>query len=166
MGYGLPAAIGAAVSKAYDKVICLEGDGSLQMNIQELATMHYNQMNIKMVYLNNSCYHSIRQTQSNIFKGRELCGIDAECGIEFPDMELIAKAYKIPYMKLDNPDDIENMAKRFFSEKGNVILEVMLDKTQYFEPKLSSKILPDGTMVSPSLEDMYPFLPEKNCREV
>ena len=164
MGYGLPAAIGAAVSKAYDKVICLEGDGSLQMNIQELATMHYNQLNIKMVYLNNSGYHSIRQTQSNIFKGRELCGIDAECGIEFPDMELIAKAYKIPYMKLDNPDDIENMAKRFFSEKGNVILEVMLDKTQYFEPKLSSKILPDGTMVSPSLEDMYPFLPEEELQ--
>lgn len=158
MGYGLPAAIGAAVAKNGERVICFEGDGSLQMNIQELMTVRYYNLNLKLIIMNNDGYHSIRQTQANLFKQHPMCGVSKENGVGFPNMEKIAFAYDIPYYKITNMTDLEVISKKFLSEANCAILEVMLDKEQYFEPKLSSKVLPDGKIVSPPIDDMYPFL--------
>lgn len=157
MGYGFPAAIGAAVARGNDRVICVDGDGSFQMNLQELQTVMYNNLNIKILYLNNNGYHSIRQTQTNLFNP-PMVGVCDGNGISFPDAEKIAYAYGIPYVRIDNIDSVKEKLNEVFSIDGPVFCEVVVDYRQNFEPKLSSKVLPDGRIVSPELDDMFPFL--------
>jgi len=157
MGYGFPASIGCAVATKGERVICIDGDGSFQMNLQELQTVVYNKLNLKIVYFNNDGYHSIRQTQENLFKGRPLVGVTDGTGLSFPDMEKIARAYGIPYMKITTENQITDMID-FIEPDGPVFCEVVVDKTQNFAPKLSSKVLSDGKIVSPPIDDMFPFL--------
>ncbi len=157
MGYGFPAAIGCAVAVKGKRVVCLDGDGSFQMNLQELQTVVYNKLNLKIVYFNNDGYHSIRQTQENLFKGRPLVGVTDGTGLSFPDMEKIAWAYGIPYLKVTTKKQISEMID-FMENDGPVFCEVIVDKSQNFAPKLSSKVLPDGKIVSPPIDDMFPFL--------
>ena len=163
MGYGLPAALGAAVALKGKRVICLDGDGSVQMNIQELQTIIHNNLNIKLFWLNNDGYHSIRQTQKKIFKSR-FCGVNESSGISFPSAKKIAKAYGFEFVRIDSLTSIDNRLDKVLSKKGPVLCEVVLDPQQQFSPKLSSKSLPDGTMISPSLEDMFPFLSEEEMK--
>lgn len=163
MGYGLPAALGVAVARHNKRVICIDGDGSLQMNIQELQTIIHNQLNIKLFVLNNDGYHSIRQTQMNLFKP-PLCGVSHENGISFPSLEKIAYAYGFSYIKIDNVQTAVEKLKAVLDTEGPIIVEVVLDPSQFFSPKLSAKKLSDGTMVSPPLEDMYPFLPKDEMK--
>lgn len=160
MGYGLPAAVGAAVALKGKRVVCLEGDGSIQMNLQELQTAAHNKLNLKIFWLNNNGYHSIRQTQTNLFHAN-FCGVSAESGVSFPEAERIAYAYRMPFFRIDSADDIAKTVDSFFAAEGPAICEVVLDPAQFFTPKLSSRILPDGSAVSPSLEDMFPFLSEE-----
>lgn len=160
MGYGLPAAEGVAVALKGEPVICLEGDGSLMMNLQELETVAYNHLNIKLVIINNDGYHSIRQTQTNTFNAR-FCGVDEKSGVGLPKWEGIAAAFGIPFHRVSSLDDVDGAVTAFLSTDGPVILEAAVSTNQFFEPKLGAKRLPDGTMVSPSLEDMSPFIPEE-----
>lgn len=164
MGYGFPAAIGAAVALNGERVICIDGDGSFQMNLQELQTVVYNRLNLKIVYLNNNGYHSIRQTQMNLFKGEPLVGVCDGNGLSFPDMEKIAYAYGIPYIKIMTVEDIQS-ALDFMEKEGPAFVEVIVDPSQSFTPKLSSKVLPDGKIVSPEIDDMYPFLSREEYEE-
>lgn len=157
MGYGFPAAIGACVASNHERVICIDGDGSFQMNLQELQTVVHNHLNLKIIYLNNNGYHSIRQTQRNLFKP-PLVGVCSDNGISFPDIEKIAYAYGIPFVRIDHVEQIQEKLKEFTTVEGSSICEVIVDPEQSFEPKLSSKVLPDGTIVSPPLDDMFPFL--------
>lgn len=158
MGYGFPAALGCAVAENGKRVICIDGDGSFMMNLQELATVAYHKLNLKIVLLNNNGYHSIRQTQSNLFSEHPLTGVNKENGVGFPDFEILAKAFGISYRKLDDLQDIPERVDEFLNIDGPCILEVFVDEKQNFEPKLASKRLEDGTMVSPRLDEMYPFL--------
>lgn len=160
MGYGLPAAIGAAVSAKGKRVVCIEGDGSIQMNLQELQTIVTNRLPIKLIWLNNEGYHSIRQTQTNSFHAN-FCGVGENDGVSFPEAERIAYAYRLPYYRVSCHEEIRETVDKWLNSEGAAMLEVVLDKKQFFAPKLSSKQLPDGTIVSPSLEDMYPFLAEE-----
>ena len=160
MGYGLPAALGCAVALKGKRVICLEGDGSIQMNLQELQTIVHNNLNIKIFWLNNNGYHSIRQTQTNIFNSN-FCGVCSDNGVSFPSAEKIALAYGIYYSKVDNLNSMGKTIEKILKTDYPVICEVILDEKQFFQPKLSSKSLPDGSIVSPSLEEMYPFLPDE-----
>lgn len=157
MGYGLPAALGAAVARRGERVICLDGDGSIQMNLQELQTIVHNRLNIKIFWLNNDGYHSIRQTQTNIF-GANFCGVSAESGVSFPEAERIAAAYGLPFVRIDSTEGIAEKLDEVLAAEGPVLCEAVLDPEQFFAPKLSSRTLPDGSIVSPSLEDMFPFL--------
>ena len=156
MGYDLPAAIGAAAGGA-PAVWCLAGDGSLQMNLQELATVAYRRFPIKLVYLNNGGYASIRQTQVNFFGSQYGCGITS--GLGFPDMEKLALAYGLPYVRSQDIDRVETDYRELDRIDGPAIWEILLKLDYSFEPKLSSEKLPDGRMVSKPLEDMFPFLP-------
>jgi len=164
MGYGVPAALGISFANHGERVICLDGDGSIQMNLQELQTIVYNQANIRIFVLNNDGYHSMRQTQSNLFKGA-LAGISKENGVSFPNMEKIAYAYDIPYYRIASVDTINEVVGKVLNQNGPVICEVMLDKAQYFEPKLGSKVLPDGKIVSPAIDDLSPFLSREEYKE-
>jgi acetolactate synthase-1/2/3 large subunit len=155
MGYDLPAAVGAAVARNGARVICMAGDGSLQLNIQELQTVKHRQLPIKLFVLNNGGYLSIRATQSNFF-GR-LTGSSPESGISFPDFVKVGCAYGIPSVRIERAADMPRV-QAALDQAGPALIEVMLDPAQEFEPRLKSKQLPDGKIVTPSLEDMYPFL--------
>lgn len=161
MGYGLPAALGAAVARRGERVICLDGDGSIQMNIQELQTIIHNRLNVKIFWLNNDGYHSIRQTQTNLFAAR-FCGVNESSGISFPDAEKISSAYGFEFIRIDAVETMDEKIEKVLSSGNPVLCEVLLDPAQGFAPKLSARSLPDGTMVSPSLEDMFPFLSEED----
>ncbi len=160
MGYGTPAALGAAVARQEEngRVICIDGDGSLMMNLQELETISYNKLNVKLFILNNSGYHSIRQTQRNLFKP-PLIGLDADTGVGFPNWEYLAKAFDFEYYETSNESNSMETIKAVLNAEGPVICNVIVDPEQNFVPKLSSKVLPDGSIVSPSMDDMFPFLP-------
>lgn len=158
MGYGFPAAIGACVNDSLHNTICIDGDGSFQMNLQELQTVVQNKLPLKIVILNNNGYHSIRQTQTNLFKGKELVGVSGTNGISFPNLEKLAWAYDVPYVRIADIKDCKDKLDDALSMEGPVLIEAVVDEEQNFEPKLSSKVLPDGTMVSPPIDDMYPFL--------
>lgn len=155
MGYDLPAAIGAAVASG-QRVVCLAGDGSIQMNLQELQTIKTNRLPIKIFILNNGGYHSIKHTQANFF-GR-LHGCDATSGVECPDAETMARAYGFPFTRLSEATSLDSVLKAALSGDGAAICEVVLDPAQPFSPKQSSRRLPDGRMVSAPLEDLAPFL--------
>lgn len=157
MGYGFPAALGGCVAMGGKRLICIDGDGSFQMNIQELQTVVYNNLNIKIIYLNNNGYHSIRQTQNNLFNP-PLVGVCDGNGVSFPDIQKIAWAYGIQYIKIDNINESRMLLRKVLETVGPVICEVIVDSSQNFEPKLSSKVLPDGEIVSPPIDDMFPFL--------
>lgn len=163
MGYDLPAAIGAAVAAPGTEIICLAGDGSLQMNIQELTTMAHNKLPIKLFYLNNDGYISMKQTQDNFF-GRRV-GADTASGVSFPDIHKIAEANNLPYTKIDSDSHIAADLKKVLAMEGPVICEVILPVQYNFAPKLSSERKPDGRMVSKPMEDMFPFLSREEFME-
>ncbi|MGP1586929.1 MAG: thiamine pyrophosphate-binding protein [Treponemataceae bacterium] len=162
MGYGLPAAVGACIAAGKKTTICLEGDGSIMMNLQELQTVVTNNLPIKIVLINNQGYHSIRQTQNNLFKDRCKIGIGPESkDISFPDYKKIALAFDIPYYSACSNDDMKIAIDKTLEEKSFALCELFVSTTQIFEPKSSTKRLEDGTLVSPPLEDLAPFLPRE-----
>ncbi|MEG2427971.1 MAG: thiamine pyrophosphate-binding protein [Clostridium sp.] len=166
MGYGLPASIGACVADRAQDTVLVTGDGSLQMNLQELQTVIGYHLPIKIFIINNSGYHSIRQTQKNFF-GEPLIGIGMDSGdLTFPNLEKLAWAYGFPYVSIHNNQEIGERVEETLAIDGPVICEVFVTLDQNFEPKSSAKKLPDGTMVSPPLEDLSPFLPEEEMDRI
>lgn len=157
MGFTLPAAIGVCVAAPSIHVIGITGDGSFQMNIQELQTLVHHQFNLKIVVWNNNGYLSIRTTQKKFFGGREI-GTDKNSGLSFPDTEKIASAYGIPFIRVLKSEDLDEALNKLANIEGPAILEVMCPENQEIIPTASSKKLADGRMVSKPLEDMYPFL--------
>lgn len=160
MGYDLPAAIGAALATPGQPHVCLSGEGSLMMNIQELSTAVANKINLKLVILNNGGYISIRQTQNNFFSGRHI-GIDADSGVEFPDFMKLAEAFGFESMRIERNEEVEDRLRALCAMDKPVVCEVMLPHDYIFQPKTSSVRKPDGKMVSKPLEDLYPFLPRE-----
>ena len=171
MGYDLPAAIGAYMAnldgKRFDKeLILITGDGSIQMNLQELQTIVHHKMDIKIFLINNEGYHSIRQTQNKFFGDKPLVGIGPDSGdLSFPDMGKLAGAYGITYFCAKTNSELEDAVSKTFKAVGPVICEAFVTKEQNFEPKSSGKQLADGRMVSPPLEDLTPFLSDEEMEE-
>ena len=161
MGYDLPAAIGTCMTHSKEDIILITGDGSLQMNIQELQTIIHHKMPIKIFLINNGGYHSIRQTQKNFF-GEPLVGVgDDSRDLSFPDMEKLSAAYGYPYVSIHHNSELDQKIDTVLSMEGPVICDIFVSREQNFEPKSSAKRLPDGTMASPPLEDLSPFLSEE-----
>ena len=165
MGYGLPASVGACISNNKNETYCLEGDGSIMMNLQELQTIVTNKLPIKVFLINNEGYHSIRITQGNLFKEHTKVGIGEESkDLSFPKFEKIANAFGIKYMSAHTDDEMKKVVEEAIKESGPLFVEIFTDKEQVWEPKSSAKKLPDGTLVSPPLYDMEPFLPEEELK--
>lgn len=160
MGYDLPAAIGACFANGKKDTICVTGEGSLQMNIQEFQTIIHNKLPIKIFVLNNAGYISIRNTQNNFFKGHKV-GSDKDSGVSFPDTVKLAQAYGFEACRIENQLNLKRELEEILSKPGAIVCEIVLSSTEKMEPKLSSKIKPDGKMVSKPLEDMFPFLPRE-----
>jgi len=155
MGHDLPAAIGAACARGGKRVICLAGDGSLQLNIQELQTVCHYQLPVKIFVLNNNGYLSIRLSQKSFFG--ETVGESPASGVSFPDVVKLATAYGIAANRIDM-QDFRPAIQQALDTPGPVLCDVVLDPEQGFEPRQSSRQLPDGRIVSVPLEDMFPFL--------
>ena len=160
MGYDLPAAIGAwvgalAARGERKRIVCLAGDGSIMMNLQELQTIAHHRLPIKIFVLNNRGYLSIRSSQANFF-GR-LVGESPDNGVGFPDFVAVATAFGIPARRVASADSAASIAEVLAAE-GPQLCDVILDPGQGFEPRMSSRKLPDGSIVTPPLEDMFPFL--------
>lgn len=166
MGYGLPAAIGACIAADYKETICLEGDGSIMMNLQELQTILTNQLPIKIFLINNQGYHSIRQTQTNLFGEHTKVGIGPESGdLGFPSYEKLALAFGYTYYAAHSNAEMKKVVDDTLKESGPVFCEVFVSPEQFFEPKSATKRLPDGSLFSPPLEDLAPFLSDEELRE-
>jgi acetolactate synthase-1/2/3 large subunit len=156
MGYALPASIGAAVN-ANTPVVCVTGDGSLQMNIQELQTLRHNQFSIKLFIINNDGYLSIRNTQDTFFNGHHV-GSDGNSGVSLPEISKIAEAYHIPYLCCENREELTSRLQETLEHAGPIICEIMCKADQKIIPAVSSKKREDGSMVSMPIDDMFPFL--------
>lgn len=162
MGYALPAAVGAAVDQS---VVCIEGDGSLMMNLQELQTVVTNKLPIKLFVINNNGYHQIRLTQTNLFNA-DFVGIGPESeDLGFPNFKKIAAAFGIPYIRIMNNDQLSLSIDHVLLQTGPILCEVLVSTTQGFEPKSSTKRLPNGSLFSPPLEDMAPFLSREELKK-
>ncbi|HEY5824303.1 MAG TPA: thiamine pyrophosphate-binding protein [Cyclobacteriaceae bacterium] len=157
MGYDLPASIGASFANNKGSVICLAGDGSIQMNLQELQTIIHHQLPVKIFYLNNNGYVSQRQTQDSFFNGFRV-GADPASGVSFPDIIKLGAAYGFQTFQIKGQNEMEDILPAVLSCNQPVICEVLLPDDYKFSPKLSSKKLDDGRMVSSPLEDLAPFL--------
>ena len=158
MGYCLPAAIGACIAKGAKDVTLISGDGSIQMNLQELQTIVTNKLPIHIFVINNNGYHSIRQTQANLFDGH-FVGIGPESGgLTFPDLSKLAAAYGYPYYSCHSNLELKDSIAGALSEESFSICEVFCSSEQFFEPKSKAKKLPDGSLVSAALDDLAPFL--------
>lgn len=167
MGYDLPAAIGVCVALGKQEIVCLSGDGSIQMNLQELQTILTNRLPIKIFVINNDGYHSIRQTQTNIFGHHTKVGIGPESGdLSFPSFEKLAWAYGYPYRACRENSELEDTLNDVFGTEGPFFCEVFVDAGQFFEPKSATKRLEDGSLFSPPLEDLAPFLPREELRSI
>ena len=165
MGYGLPAAIGTCIGGGRRETICLEGDGSIMMNLQELQTILTNRLPIKIFLINNSGYHSIRITQTNLFN-KNFVGIGEESGdLSFPEFRKIAQAVGYRYYAAHSNAQMKAVVDEVLSLEGPVFTEIFTDTEQVWEPKSSTKRLPDGTLVSPPLEDLAPFLPREELEK-
>lgn len=165
MGYDLPAAIGACMADHRQDIILLTGDGSIQMNLQELQTIIHHRMPIKIFVINNGGYHSIRQSQKNFF-GEPLVGVGVDSGfhqpdLSFPSMEKLAWAYGYPYVAARHNSQLGQAVETALATEGPVICEAFVSIDQPFEPKSSARKMPDGTITSPPLEDLAPFLPDE-----
>jgi acetolactate synthase-1/2/3 large subunit len=159
MGFDIPGAIGAAVATGKN-VWQTTGDGGVQMNIQELQTLVHYKLPVKIFIHNNQGYLTIRHTQNSLFDGN-FTASSYESGVSLPSFEKLAKAYGIPFFKLSSHKKARNTIKKMQAISGPCICEVIMDPAQQLIPKTSFKILPDGKLVSPPIEDLFPFLERK-----
>lgn len=163
MGYGLAAAIGACIAAGRRPVIALESDGSLMMNVQELATIKAQNLPIVMIVMNNGGYASIRNTQRNYFSGRHI-GTGAESGLYMPDFCRVAEAFEIPSMRIAHREELATGLARALDSGGPLLCEVMLRRDETLAPKVAAIPRPDGSILSMPLEDMSPLLPIDELR--
>ena len=163
MGFGLPASIGACLASGKKRTVSIIGDGGLQHNIQELETIARLKLPLKLFILNNNGYASIRNTQKSHFKGHYVC-CDPASGLTLPGISRIAKAYGIKYIRIKNHKNLKMLIKKALQTKGPVICEVMADPFLQTAPRLSSQVLPNGSIVSRPIEDLWPFLDRQEFR--
>jgi acetolactate synthase-1/2/3 large subunit len=174
MGYDLPASLGVAVAlrekrasplaaRRPPRVVCLAGDGSLQMNIQELQTLVTHRWPVKLFVLDNGGYLSIRSTQLNFFEG--FIGESGASGVGFPDWVAVGEAYGVQSVRLEQPWAMSEEIASALASPGPSLVHVVLDPKQGFEPRVRSRPRPDGTIESPALDDLYPFLSPEELAE-
>lgn len=163
MGYDLPAAIGAYVASKKD-VYCITGEGSFQMNIQELQTMVHNDFPIKIIVFDNNKYQAIVQTHQRFFDGI-LAGCTCDSGISFPSLEKISYAYGFGYKRINKSYQLNDAIDWIINYPGRAILDLIQTSADPIVPKLSSKRLDNGDIVSPPIDDLAPFLDKEDYIE-
>ena len=164
MGYDIPAALGVCIAMD-QQVILATGDGSIMMNLQELQTIVHHNLPVKILLFENAGYNAIRQTSKNFFNG-ELIGCSPETGVSFPNFKKVAESFGIPYLKCEKNKDIKSSLEKMYSIIGPVIMEISQMLDDPVSPKVMSRTDENGKMLSPALQDMYPFLPYEEMKEL
>lgn len=159
MGVDLPEAVGAVIVSG-KSVVCLTGDGSIMMNLQELQTIRHYKLPVKVVVFSNDGYNAIRQTSKNFFNGL-LIGCTPETGVSFPEFAKVAETFDMPYRLCRNNGEIAESLQWLFKQECSAFLEVLQRLDDPVSPKVMSRINPDGTFATPSLEDMAPFITQE-----
>lgn len=160
MGYAIPATVGASIAKGHEEVFTIVGDGSLQMNIQELQTIITQKLPVKIFVWNNGGYGTIRAHQKTIFKGRFL-GVDPSSGTSFPDMKKIADAYGFIYYKTETLSELDSVMNRIKESDVPTLVDIICKKEE-INPQVKAKLrMGDGSRIAMSIEDMYPFIPRE-----
>ena len=162
MGFDLPAAIGLAVASK-QPVVCVTGDGSMMMNLQELQTIQYKKLPVKIVLFENNGYGAIKQTCKNFFEGKEY-GCSPDSGVGFPQFQKVAEAFEYPYNCCHTNEELAEKLDWLKAQKGSCILEIKQQLDDPVVPKLMSKLDENGQMTSPKLHDMYPFVSEEDMK--
>jgi len=150
LGYGLPCAVGAAT---HHNILCMEGDGSLHLNVHELQTVRHNNLPLKILLINNDGYLSMKITQNIFFKGR-LVAADRNSGVSFPDYQKVADVYDLPFIRVNNNDEIDAKLQEFFSIEGPAICEVMTHPDEVHEPKVIARLDENGNFIPGLLENI------------
>jgi acetolactate synthase I/II/III large subunit len=158
MGFGLPGAIGAALALGgHKRVICVAGDGSMMMNLQELATVQHHKLPIKLFLMNNSGYSMVQQTQEQWLGGKYFAtAATEEGGLSFPDFGVIAQSFGIDNTEIKENADIEREISRSLQLPGAVLCNVHLPPT--------ARVLPQSRFGFP-IEDSEPLLPRDEFLE-
>jgi len=157
MGYGIPASIGVCLGSGKRKTICVDGDGGLQLNIQELATIAHLQLPIKLFVLNNQGYASIRASQTNYFGGPNI-GCSPETGVSIPDYRKVARAYGLKTAVIEDQSDLRTAVRKVLRSRGPVVCDVHIIPDEIRAPRVTSVQRADGSFLSKPLEDLWPFL--------
>jgi acetolactate synthase-1/2/3 large subunit len=157
MGYGLPAALGAALACPNRPVLCLNCDGGMMMNLQELHTIVENELPVKIIIFNNDGYLMIKHTQKMLFKG-DYVSVNKKTGIGLPDFSKVMPAFGYKYFELRSWENFDTTMKDFLSSPGAAALEVFMDPEQDFVPKVKGVLKEDLTILAPPIEEMSPLL--------
>jgi acetolactate synthase-1/2/3 large subunit len=165
MGWDLPAVVGACVARDNARTVLMTGDGSMELNVQELLTIGSNKLNVKIFVINNGGYESIRATQHNFFEGR-FVGCEASSGVSNPDFEALARAYGLTYRRIGTNADISDALSEVMADDSPWLCELNVSFLQEKSPKIVSRRRPDGSFESCSLDDQYPFLPREEWQHV
>ena len=158
MGYGLPGAIGASFTDTNKNVICLNCDGGIMMNLQELQTIKHHNLPIKIVIFNNDGYLMIKHTQKMLFNGA-YNGVNSDSGLSLPNFEKLSNSFEFPYYSIKTWDDYTNKINNFLNSNGPSVCEVFMDPEQDFIPKVRGIKKVDNTIFAPPIEEMSPLLP-------
>jgi acetolactate synthase-1/2/3 large subunit len=164
MGFGLPAAVGASFARDRGEVLCLNCDGGMMMNLQELQTVAHHNLPIKLIIFNNDGYLMIKHTQKAVLQGR-YSGTDRKSGVSCPDFSKLATAFGFPSWQIRTWEDFDDIIPKIQAHEGPAICEVFMHPEQLFIPKLGLAPQKDGTLVSPPLEDLSPVLSREKLRE-
>lgn len=164
MGYALPASIGAALAAPGRDIICITGDGSMQLNVQELQTIAHYQLNCKIIIINNNGYASIRNSQSSFLDGH-IAGASSNTGVSFPNWEKLADAYSMPYLKESKFSNLEAVFESVLAKKGPVVIEVIIPENVIMIPAVTSVKLENGGFKANKLHEMVPELSVDTLKE-
>jgi acetolactate synthase-1/2/3 large subunit len=162
MGFGVPAALGACIASGRQRTICIEGDGGLQMNVQELATIVAAKAPVKCFIVNNAGYASIRASQRGYFN--RVLGADSTSGMVLPDLKKLSEAYGMPYMRIESGEDLRTHLRHALDSTGPMLVEVMVLPEEPRIPRIATKKGANGKMESSPLEDLFPFLDREELR--
>jgi acetolactate synthase I/II/III large subunit len=162
---GLPGAIGAYYADPSKDIVLIAGDGGFQMNLQELQTIIHNKIPIKIFVLNNNGYLAISLMQDNLFKGNHI-GSTNESGVSSPDFVKLAQAYGLDTFRLENNIQLEDQIDNIINLDGPVLCEIMMVENQLLIPRVQSSKNENGEIISNSLENMFPFLPDNEMKDI
>jgi acetolactate synthase-1/2/3 large subunit len=158
MGFGLPGAIGAHFAKPKNQIVCLNTDGAIMFNLQELQLVKHHKIPIKLFVFNNFGYAMIKVSQDNLFASRQV-GSGLENGISFPDFRKIAELFEMSHYEVKNNSSLNKELTELLSDSRPALIEVIMSPEQKYLPRLGTTKLPDGTLISPPIEDMEPLIP-------